>query len=232
MAEENEARPYIFVGSLHSNWSVSSELGAMLGEFAVTESLLVEILALVIKEEDTSHAISHQIFGQIQSVSLRIDILTEAAKVSDLQSAIKVNITAALQLARSNNTMRNKYAHGLYSTNVKTGKVYLKPFGTSTTRKNTSKKEITYTQVKKDRERTNYEQFKSAQAFVFGSYRANIDLKIASNTSLGHPIGISYSVATDQPASIILGVTSIFASSSCAGLSPSNLGLESGTSTR
>jgi hypothetical protein len=123
------ASPHSFVGFIDHNIGVSSALGSYFGAFGTVEFSLIKLFALVLGEDPKeSTPLAFSILGQLQSLSLRMDVIERATAASSLSAEHKALINDLVADARVLNTRRNKYAHAAYEMNMGTLDVTMLPY--------------------------------------------------------------------------------------------------------
>lgn len=122
------SRPEWWVGRLDLAPRVAELLGQYFGEIAVMELHVIRLFSLAIGElSGPETPIASATFAPLQ-LSKRIDITLAVTAKSALPERDKVDISAFIERARSINSRRNTYAHGLFEANELTGEVRLTPF--------------------------------------------------------------------------------------------------------
>ncbi len=136
------------LGGLDANPNIAIWLGALLGEFAIIEFLIIKLMATVLAD-DIRMRTAWVIMGRIRSIPDRCSILKDAAQESRLSQVMKNQIIEFADQITELNAMRNKYVHGMYHHNSDTRQVWIQTWTMTISRK-TEKFEITAESVKAD----------------------------------------------------------------------------------
>lgn len=110
------------IGALHLTPEVAHWLGYYTAQIAAFEYTLIQYLVKLASLKELSDG--HAIFGAIMSISSRIDIL-ESLSGRPENSSLQPHLKKLLSEARSINSQRNQYIHGLYKVNEITREVTL-----------------------------------------------------------------------------------------------------------
>ncbi len=124
-------------------------LGVFIGEFAVLDMMLVKLMSVILDEDDEMK-VSHSILTQISGITDRVKMVKEAAENSPLAPEKKRLVVEFADDIFKINSLRNKYVHGLYVTNVITGHVTLTPWATTSTRKKSEPMDVTIANISDD----------------------------------------------------------------------------------
>jgi hypothetical protein len=123
-----------FTGGIERNPRVAASLGLFLSEFANLELMLIRMFALALNDLPDCQ-LTWAIFGRIQNVTDRCDILDDCAPFAHADEHVRGSISKFVQDIRDMNAIRNEYVHALYETNRETHEVRLTTWALSTGRK-------------------------------------------------------------------------------------------------
>ena len=142
-------QPQEFVGCLEKSPEVAMWLGVFIGEFAVVDMMLVKLMSVILDEDDDMK-VSHAILAQISGFTDRANMVRKAAENSQIAPEKKRLVVGFVDDILEINSLRNKYVHGLYVTNVITGNVTLTPWATTSTRRKSKPIQVTIASISED----------------------------------------------------------------------------------